>query len=606
LKQRVLYANASSATILATFTWTHDAIGNVLTQAEEWPGSAQRAAGIRTTTNVYDDSNRLLTETVNDPATGITRTTYGYDHAHNRVSKTVTGGSEPGHWVYGYNAANQLHGWTKYTAVNGAVIKSAILVYDANGNRQTQTVTEGPNQAATTYQWDSQNRLSAVTRPDTTRWSYLYDYRTRRYGILRSGGAQASQYTGIAFAGGLSLGEYEYPGADTAQFLSTPAAKSVHYQRGPDMGGGVGGLLYSLRDGAPKFNLSNGRGDIVAQSDSSGALTWTASYEAYGKRTKETGTNADKQRANSKDEDPTELLNEGFRYRDIETGVWLSRDPAGFVDGPNLYAYVRQNPWTSFDPDGLRVDEKSRRDVDDKTGKWNPAAQLYKVTGDPKTGKVRKIIPISLSAKEVKNINAEIWINGMINNQDDAASLGLGHTGKSEFYMIHNPTNGGGSDLIEECAPQRLGFQSKVASTTRDILREFDLNSAHVTAHSQGTMILNKALRGLRDEKKNMVGMRLDYDGAAANVIGTKILAHQIGATIGRFEGHALDPVHNIIGMNTINPLRIAGSLIASPLLFKDRDTSPHSKRVALPLVFMVGSNHTPHTNKEGGISKHF
>jgi RHS repeat-associated protein len=30
----------------------------------------------------------------------------------------------------------------------------------------------------------------------------------------------------------------------------------------------------------------------------------------------------------------------GFRYRDIETGVWLSRDPAGFVDGPNLYAYV--------------------------------------------------------------------------------------------------------------------------------------------------------------------------------------------------------------------------------------------------------------------------
>ena len=44
---------------------------------------------------------------------------------------------------------------------------------------------------------------------------------------------------------------------------------------------------------------------------------------------------------------------EGFRYRDIETGTWLSRDPAGFVDGPNLYAYVMQNPWTKFDPDGL-------------------------------------------------------------------------------------------------------------------------------------------------------------------------------------------------------------------------------------------------------------
>ncbi|SKB09454.1 RHS repeat-associated core domain-containing protein, partial [Prosthecobacter debontii] len=34
-------------------------------------------------------------------------------------------------------------------------------------------------------------------------------------------------------------------------------------------------------------------------------------------------------------------------------GMWLSRDPAGFVDGPNLYAYVKQNPWTAWDPLGL-------------------------------------------------------------------------------------------------------------------------------------------------------------------------------------------------------------------------------------------------------------
>ncbi len=143
---------------------------------------------------------------------------------------------------------------------------------------------------------------------------------------------------------------------------STANSPTVEYTRGPDMGGGVGGLLYSSRsDGilpSPtlKYALSNGRGDIVAQADQNAVLTWTASYEAYGKRTRETGSNADKQRANSKDEDPTGLLNEGFRYRDLETGVWLSRDPAGFVDGPNLYAYVRQNPWTSFDPDGLALD----------------------------------------------------------------------------------------------------------------------------------------------------------------------------------------------------------------------------------------------------------
>jgi RHS repeat-associated protein len=68
---------------------------------------------------------------------------------------------------------------------------------------------------------------------------------------------------------------------------------------------------------------------------------------------REGGTNPNPQKANTKDEDPTGLLNEGMRYRDLESGVFLTRDPAGFVDGPNDYTYVRQNPWTAFDPEGL-------------------------------------------------------------------------------------------------------------------------------------------------------------------------------------------------------------------------------------------------------------
>ncbi len=55
----------------------------------------------------------------------------------------------------------------------------------------------------------------------------------------------------------------------------------------------------------------------------------------------------------SKEEDPTGLLNEGFRYRNMETGTFISRDPLGHVDGPNVYCYVRQNSWSAFDPEGL-------------------------------------------------------------------------------------------------------------------------------------------------------------------------------------------------------------------------------------------------------------
>lgn len=308
---------------------------------------------------------RLETETVTDPEQGTTVTAYAYDAANNRASKTVQGGSEPGFWQYDYNAANQLVIWRKLAGPWGTLLKQATLGYDANGNRSEQTVTDVATSTAavTQYSWDAQDRLSAVEMPDGQVHGYEYDYRTRRTGISRAGGAQGGpgMATAVVFSGGLSLAEWESTATtDPSSLIPDPSSPIVHYTRGPDMGGGVGGLLYSRRGETLKYNLSNGRGDIVAQSDAAGALTWTASYEAYGKRTKETGENADKQRANTKDEDPTGLLNEGFRYRDLETGVWLSRDPAGFVDGPNLYAYVMQNPWTHWDPEGLRIPENQK------------------------------------------------------------------------------------------------------------------------------------------------------------------------------------------------------------------------------------------------------
>ena len=37
----------------------------------------------------------------------------------------------------------------------------------------------------------------------------------------------------------------------------------------------------------------------------------------------------------------------------VSSSHWLCHDAAGFENGPNLYAYVKENPWTAFDPDGL-------------------------------------------------------------------------------------------------------------------------------------------------------------------------------------------------------------------------------------------------------------
>lgn len=195
------------------------------------------------------------------------------------------------------------------------------------------------------YSYDVKNRLIAIDKYDASEevlsYRYAYDYRTRR--TYRSEIGDAAYLT---FSGGLSVQEYEYTGT----FPGTLKAETI---RGSDLGGGIGGVLYSRRGGDASFNAYNSRGDVVAQTDDSGDLTWQASYEGFGTRPVEEGTNLDRQRANTKDEDPTGLLNEGMRYRDLDTGVFLTRDPLGFADGPNVYTYVRQNPWTFFDPLGL-------------------------------------------------------------------------------------------------------------------------------------------------------------------------------------------------------------------------------------------------------------
>lgn len=42
-------------------------------------------------------------------------------------------------------------------------------------------------------------------------------------------------------------------------------------------------------------------------------------------------------------------------YRDQETGTFLTRDPIGYEDGPNVYCYAHCNPITQFDAFGLYV-----------------------------------------------------------------------------------------------------------------------------------------------------------------------------------------------------------------------------------------------------------
>jgi RHS repeat-associated protein len=322
-------------TQLYSYAYEYDLKGNLTTSTEDYAASG---VADRTVVNTYEDNDRLDTETITTGAGSIV-TDYGYDDANNRTSKVVTGGGNPGTTSYVHNSLNQL---TSYTLPSSSTVT---LTYDFNGNRATKT-------GGLTYGYDYENRLVSLTG-GATNYAYVYDYRTRR--VERTEGATV---TSVVFSGGLSVQEIE------------SSATTVEYIRGSDMGGGIGGILYTLRSGSPSYNHYNSRGDVSTKTSSASAVTYQAAYEAFGTRTEESGSTADRQKANTKEEDPTGLKNEGFRYFDLEASIFLTRDPLGFVDGPNLYTYVVQNPWSKFDPEGL-----SERRIDPDGFEWKGSGQ---------------------------------------------------------------------------------------------------------------------------------------------------------------------------------------------------------------------------------------
>jgi len=66
----------------------------------------------------------------------------------------------------------------------------------------------------------------------------------------------------------------------------------------------------------------------------------------------------------------------------------MTKDPAGFIDGPNLYSYVHNSPRIFIDPYGLLAEENKRstwdttRDAvrDGAKQSWNATQEFYKHT----------------------------------------------------------------------------------------------------------------------------------------------------------------------------------------------------------------------------------
>jgi len=296
----------SDNTVISSFQYAVDPLGRV--------GSVVDSAG--TTQYTYDPDGRLAT--VTEPSGRVT--TYGYDGAGNRTSRSVTSGTTTDTTSYTYDASDRLLTMTPPT---GSMVSYG---YDLNGNMLGDGVR--------TFGYDGLNRLTSVQQGGNTIASHVYDG------------------TGL-------------------RTQKTTASGTVQYYYGGDRvvneGDGAGNitrtnlwgleLLRRSAAGQTNYYLFNGHGDVVSVLDGTGAEQGSYRYDAFGQPTSASGTVDNPFRyATEPYDEETGLLYLRARYYSPDLGRFVTQDT--YKGNPwqpwtqNLYVYVGNDPINYTDPTG--------------------------------------------------------------------------------------------------------------------------------------------------------------------------------------------------------------------------------------------------------------
>ncbi len=237
-----------------------------------------------------------------------------------------------------------------------------VFSYDPDGNQTASGLW--------TNRWDGQNRLVAQeTVPALTNGAkcslvYGYDWLGRRITKTVSnwvaGNWQLALERKFVYDGWNLLAEL-----DGANHLVRGYGWGVDLSGTLQGAGGVGGLLFvtNAQAGASGsyFYGYDGNGNVRAlvQADN---LSLAAEYEygPFGEVIRATGpmAQANPFRFSTKyQDDETGLLYYGFRYYNLCTGRWLSRDPFGELGvDSNLYSFLSGNSVNSYDLLGLQTE----------------------------------------------------------------------------------------------------------------------------------------------------------------------------------------------------------------------------------------------------------
>ncbi|MCX5709329.1 MAG: RHS repeat-associated core domain-containing protein, partial [Candidatus Omnitrophica bacterium] len=249
---------------------------------------------------------------------------------------------------------------TKAITVTFAPSNKINYAYDLNGNLTRKT----SGTKATDYNYDIENRLTKV-KTNGKEALFQYDGEGKRTRLTEAG----------------SSIDYLYDASNVIIERNASGATTTSYLRNPYQPGGIGGIIKGTTSQGTvpeSYYLYNAQGSVTTLANTTGVSTNSNDYDSFGNTITQSGTSSNPYQYSTKELDSTGLIYFGARYYDPKIGRFITPDPSGMVDGPNLYLYCNNDPINWIDPWGLCVEVGYKKIIG--IGEWAIWHTFIKVT----------------------------------------------------------------------------------------------------------------------------------------------------------------------------------------------------------------------------------
>lgn len=418
---------------------------------------------------IYDQLYQLITEPDH---------TYSYDHLRNRTSKDQQ--------KYLLDAVNQL-------------LSVGELTYSYDG--QGRLIKRGEWQ----HQFDPLGRLILATK-ERTQIGYTYDPFGRR--LKRT--QYAFQDTNRKK---ISTDRFVYIGNEEVGRLQDGILRDCKVI------GAFDEPLAVIEKGELFVALCDLQGNLIALADpATRELVGCSQWSAFGELISQDGITSPWGYQGKREDPATHLIDFGARDYDSITGRWITPDPAGFIDGPNLYQYIWNNPFSFQDRWGLSGHEdymygevenhcfcerhrdcKRGGDCDNVNPAPYPSAPIYTYQGA--LWNSSKTFDLGLPELPKGQMG---FINGMATKEFTAKDHAIYLSKLAGGYNIHAVYNATHTMVIDTiaCAKEMYNFSApapvcKLHQTWDAFFKNAGSQELYLqVCHSEGAILVRNALLG--------------------------------------------------------------------------------------------------------------